>query len=365
MTDRDRFIRWMTGLLVDRPPFWIAWGPWSSTMKRWKREGLPEGITDWGTAHRSFGTDVGPAVVAVNLGPCPPIEYKRLAEDAESITFIDGWGIKRRNFKTHESMSEFLEFPVKDRRDWERFKAERLDPDHPDRLAGPWLEHARSWMEKGYPIQLGSFPDCGLYGCIRWLLGDEECLVAFYTAPDLLHDIMERMTDIYLTVFRKVVDAGVRVDVIHMWEDMAGRQGPLIGPKHFEEFISPQYRRIKAFAREHDIPLMSMDTDGRFDDIVPPMTAAGVNYVYPVEVAAGCDINVMQQRYPQLAFMGGIDKRELAKGKAAIDEELDRVAPALQKGRYIPELDHLIPDDVSWENYRYYVTRLKALVGKD
>ncbi len=364
MTHRDRFVRWMTGQSVDRPPFWVGWGPWNSTWRRWKAEGLPEGVSNRGDVPVFFGGDRMPAVVPVNIGPCPKLPFTRLSEDAETVTFIDEWGIKRRNFKNHESMSEFLEYPVKTRDDWEAFKRTRLDPGHPDRLVGEWLTHARSWMEQGVPIQLGVFPDSGLFGCIRWLMGDEECLLAFYTAPEMLHDMMERMTDIYLTVYGKVVAAGVRVDMIHFWEDMAGRQGPLIGPKHFNEFMAPQYRRVKAFANAHDIPLISVDTDGMFDPIAPAMMEAGVNYIYPLEVAAGCDVNALREKYPTLAFMGGIDKRALAKDKAAIDREIDRVAPALAKGRYIPDLDHLIPDDVSWENYAHYVRRLKALVGK-
>ena len=95
------------------------------------------------------------------------------------------------------------------------------------------------------------------------------------------------------------------------------------------------------------------------------MMECGVNYLWPMEVAAGCDVNDYRERYPELALMGGIDKRQLALGKAAIDAELHRIRPAVEKGRYIPELDHLIPDDVSWSNYAYYAERLKVLTGKN
>jgi uroporphyrinogen decarboxylase len=83
-----------------------------------------------------------------------------------------------------------------------------------------------------------------------------------------------------------------------------------------------------------------------------------------MEVAAGVDVNAWREKFPSLAFMGGIDKRELALGPEAIDRELDRIWPCVEKGRYIPDLDHLIPDDVSWENYLYYVEQLKQRVGK-
>ena len=358
MNDRERFLACLLGEPIDRPPFWLFWGPWATTWRRWEQEGKPAGIGD----HRmAFGPDQPPLPVPVNCGPCPSIDHRVLTEDDTFVVYIDTWGIKRRDFKDHESMSEFIEFPVRDRGDWDQYREERLDPDNPGRLAGDWRERCAEWTRMGYPIQLGDYPDVGVYGTLRWLLGDEESLVAFYTMPDLVHDIMEHLTTVYLAVFEKVVRE-VRVDVIHIWEDMCSRNGPLISPRHWEEFMGPCYRRIREFARAHHIPLISVDTDGNPDLITPAMMRSGVNYLFPVEVAAGCDVNAWRRRYPDLGFMGGIDKRALARGPAAIDAELARVRPALKAGRYIPDLDHLVPDDVSWEDYCHYARRLKEMV---
>ena len=360
MNDRERFIACLLGEPVDRPPYWLFWGPWGTTWERWQREGKPAEVTD----HRTiFGPDQIPLTVPVNYGPCPKIERTIIEEDDNFVVFRDGWGILRRDFKHSTSMSEFIEFPVRDRVDWERFKEEYLDPDHPDRLSGKWRELAAEWTEKECPIQLGGYPDVTLYGGVRWLLGDEECLVAFYTMPDLVHEIMDHLTSLYLTVFEKVTRE-VQVDVILIWEDMCSRNGPLISPKHWEEFMGPNYRRIKRFAEVHDIPLISVDTDGDPDLITPPMMQGGVNLLFLMEVAAGCDVNAWQARYPTLGMMGGIDKRALAAGHGAIDRELERIRPAVERGRYIPALDHLIPDDVSWEHYSHYAQALKRLVGK-
>jgi len=359
MTDRERFVRCVLGEPVDRPPFWLFWSPWGWTWRRWEREGKPPEITN----HRSFmQPDATPCTVPVIYGPCPPFPREVLEEDDDYIVRTDTWGIVRRDTKHNESMCEFVKFPIATRDDWERYKAERLDPHHPDRLAGPWRQRCGEWMAAEVPIQLGNFPDVGIFGSVRWLLGDEECLLAFYTEPALVREIMEHMTDVYLTVFEAVVREGVRVDVIHIWEDMCGRQGPLISPAHWRQFMGPCYRRIKAFAREHDIPVLSVDTDGNPTLIIEPMMEAGVNYLWPNEVAAGVDVNVFRERFPELALMGGIDKRALARGPQAIDAELDRVWPAVERGRYIPDLDHLVPDDVSWDNYRHYAEELRRRV---
>jgi hypothetical protein len=362
MNHRKRFSACILGEPVDRPPFYLFWEPWETTWHRWQREGMPETFRSFDDVRQMFDSDpLVDSLVPVNLGPCPSIPRTVLQEDEESVTFIDRWGIKRRDLKTGMSMSEFLEFPIKNHNDWVRFRDQFLNPDDPRRLEGNWREQCQDWMQKELPIQIGSSPDTGVFGPFRWLLGDEEGLMAFHTMPELVHEIMDHLTTLYLSVFEKVVKE-VRVDVIDLWEDMCYRNGPLFSPNTWEAFIGPNYRRIKAFADQHNIPILSVDTDGNPDLIVPEMMRSGVNLLYPMEVAAGCDVNAWQEKYPTLGMLGGVDKRALPLGPAAIDVELDRITPAIRHGRYIPELDHLVPDDVSWENYCYYVTSLRKRI---
>ena len=105
-----------------------------------------------------------------------------------------------------------------------------------------------------------------------------------------------------------------------------------------------------------------MDTDGDFINFMPSIIDAGINLLSPVEVAAGMDINKIQDDFSDMSFMGGIDKRVLSKGKVEIDKELLRIGRALKRGKYIPFLDHLVPDDVPWDNYYYYANSLKELI---
>lgn len=372
LTDRERFVNCLTGQPVDRIPYWLRWRPWLSTLERWKAEGMPADGDD----RRLFGADAIPQWVRVNCGPCPKVEYRVVEEDEDSVTYIDPgyWGTTLRVKKGSDAMPQFLKPPIANRDEWEHFKKEHFDPNHPDRLApdtyerydehhrdrkpGYWVDQCQEWMANDWPIQLGEFPDVTLYGGVRWLLGDQDCLIAFADDPELVHDIMNTLTNVFLTVFHQVVKQ-VRIDVIHIWEDMSGKQGSLISPRHWREFMTPCYRRIKEFAVDYNIPLLSVDTDGYPDDILPTMIDAGVNYWWPIEVAAGCDVNDFRARYPELGLMGGIDKRQLALGPTAIDAELDRIWPAVRKGRYIPDLDHHVPNDVSWSNYAYYAQNLK------
>jgi uroporphyrinogen decarboxylase len=57
-----------------------------------------------------------------------------------------------------------------------------------------------------------------------------------------------------------------------------------------------------------------------------------------------------------LAFCGGIDKRALSRDRRAIEAEVHaKIPPMLEKGGFIPHLDHTFPPDIPYENFLYYM----------
>ena len=53
---------------------------------------------------------------------------------------------------------------------------------------------------------------------------------------------------------------------------------------------------------------------------------------------------------------------ELIAGKEAIDRELEKLRPLVERGGYLPCVDHRVPPDVTYENYLYYLERKKAIL---
>jgi hypothetical protein len=90
---------------------------------------------------------------------------------------------------------------------------------------------------------------------------------------------------------------------------------------------------------------------------------SGINLIFPFEVAAGSDINVYRKKYPNLGIMGGIDKQEIAKGRQAIDRELERIKGIFDYSGYIAALDHLPHPQISWGDFQYFVNQLKKIIG--
>jgi len=361
MTSRERIVNTLLFRSVDRVPFGVGIGffPWGTTLTRWQEE---SGISDLNVA-TYFGYDPGFDIVPIEYGPYPHFPSAMLEEGEEYIVYTDWRGLTVRNRRDGNTMPEFLDAPVKSSEDWEQYKRERLSADHDnDRLAG--LEvFAACHKESAVPVQLGSFP-WGVFGTVRDLLGTEEFLVGFCMFPDIIRDMMETFTDLWLRLYGRVTEV-VRVDHIHIWEDMAGRNGSLISMEMVESFMMPCYGRIVSFAREKGIPLVSVDSDGLVDQLVPVMRQHGINVYFPFEVQAGNDVLEYRKRYPDLGIIGGMDKNALDE-KAPLDalhRELDRAEQMLAFGGYIPCFDHLIPPNVPWKKWEYCMDCMKKMIG--
>jgi hypothetical protein len=107
-----------------------------------------------------------------------------------------------------------------------------------------------------------------------------------------------------------------------------------------------------------------VDSDGYIGELLPLFIEAGFDATWPVEVAAGNDLVAYRQRYGQrIAFGSGIDKRALSAGGIVMQSELDRLAPVIRSGGYLPGCDHGVPPDISWPNFVAYSQRLAELTG--
>lgn len=354
----ERLVRCLTGGDIDRVPFGVnlGWWPWGEAMDNWRRD---SGKPDLDLA-REFGYDGSFACPAMECGVFPHFEPKVIEETPELVTARDWRGITTRNRKDGGSMPEFLDYPVKTPADWEQLKAERLRlGDAGKRAVQNWDEFRARLKKTGEAVQVGSFP-WGVFGTVRDLLGVEELLVSFHLEPEMVRDMMQHLTSLWIGVWERVA-AEVQIDHIHIWEDMSGRQGSLISPAMVEEFMMPCYDRIVAFARAHGVRLVSVDTDGDCSELVPLMMKHGINMFFPFEVQAGNDIRAYRRQHPQLGIMCGLDKRCLAETPAAVEREIERCAAMVKLGRYVPGFDHLIPPDAKWELFRQAAVGIKRV----
>jgi uroporphyrinogen decarboxylase len=355
----ERVVRCLLGESVDHVPFGvgIGWAPWGETLERWRAE--------TGRADLDPGAELGFersfASPAFHAGIFPAFTPEILDQDDRFVVHRDERGIVMRNRRDGHSMPEFLSHPVKDAADWQRLKEERLDAGAAGRFTQDWESFRARIAATGEAVQVGWFP-YGVFGTPRDLMGAEALLYAMHDEPDLVSDMMDHLTSLWLALWDRVADE-VRIDHIHIWEDMSSRDGPLISPAMVRRLMMPCYDRIAAFARARGVRILSVDTDGNCELLTPVFLRRGVNMMFPFEVQAGNDIEAYRRVYPKLGIVGGLDKRALAASRSTIDGQVAVARRMVERGRYVPGFDHLIPPDVPWDLFCYAAERIRTVCG--
>ena len=364
---------------------------WEQTLEKWVEQGVPKEIMNprflndyfqfepipWLTEIKSgahgwlhvegggastidlgHGITVEPRVLSPIV---PHYEPRVISEDERTVTLINEGGQTVKYMKDSlDRMPMFLDWPVKDRATWNEYR-KRLDPNTPERWPADWNAYVQEMNSKSEPLSLevGSF-----FGFLREWVGSERILYMFYDDPALVEDMMEQVLYLETEVIKRVLK-DIKVQQATFWEDMCYKAGPLISPDMVRKFMLPRYKQITDLLHSYGVDIIFLDSDGNVEQLIPLWLEVGINFIWPFEVAAGNDVVALRKKYGKDLIIGGaIDKRALIKGKEAIKEEvMSKVPFLLETGGYFPSVDHLVPPEVTFENYGYYINLMREVAG--
>jgi len=388
MTARNLFNKIINFEGCERTLDW-EFGYWAGTIENWYNEGLPKikGLPENLTVaedvlgpalpaspppygkpflrdydvNKFFNFDEGFGSVPYDYWIFPRFEKKIIFEDERTVELYDFDGIRKKILKDGTSMPFWIDYPVKNKSDWEKVKEERFNFNTiTKRYTVDINEYSREAKDRTYPLaMLGG--RVGFFGSIRFLLGEKNLYFAYYDQPGLVKEILGYLCDFWIAVSEELISK-IDFDVAVFWEDMSGKNGSIISPATFREFMTPNYKKIISFLRSRGFKNFIVDTDGDVNKLIPLFIEAGINGMYPFEQQAGNDIIKLRKQYPDLIMSGGFDKNTLYKGKAAIDKELEKMRWMISKGGFIPYADHLVPPNSTWENFKYYREKLREII---
>ncbi len=366
MNGSERFLRTMHYQGVDRAPM-IEVGFWGAAQERWLTEGMPQEarlrdtLTFNGCAF--FGLDEQ-RCLGLNLGMIPAFDREVLCEDERTVTARNSEGVVTRSMKDGSSMAQYLSWPVKTRDDFERMKR-RYDPSSPGRYPQDWDDLVAWAPARDCPLWGPGIGSVGFYSMLRRWMGTENACTIFYDDPALAEEMLELVADFTLAAMERAL-AQVRMDYFMWWEDFAFKNGPLVSPSIFKRFLLPRYQRVNDALRSAGTDVIFIDSDGNPRVLIPLLLEAGVNGSYPIEAAAGMDpVRLRREFGRELLLWGGVDKRALAKDKRAIEQELRaKLPPLLPEGGYIPQLDHMAPPDISYDNWLFYLDLKRQMLER-
>ncbi|HZT42874.1 MAG TPA: uroporphyrinogen decarboxylase family protein [Chthonomonadaceae bacterium] len=361
MNARQRFAATMHYQPRDRSPL-MDFGFWDETPVIWQEQGLPPAVN----LDAFFGMDPQWIVAPINVHLCPPFPYTVLKDQGDTERVRDEEGVTKERGKFLGSIPRHLDHTLKDRASWEKEFLWRLDGRSPERYPQDWPAYAARYNvpTRDYPLGINAG---SLYGWLRNWMGLEAISMLVYDDRALFAEMVETLADCVIASITPALEAGIRFEYALLWEDMCYRAGPLLSPKVFREVLVPNYRRITGLLKRYGVDVVIVDCDGDISQLVPLWLEAGVNTMFPIEVGVwgGDPIAYRQQYGRDLLMIGGVGKRLLAGSYQDITREVERLAPLVEEGGYIPTPDHRVPPDVPLDHYRFYLQEARRVWGKD
>ncbi|MDR1950215.1 MAG: hypothetical protein LBQ38_12550, partial [Spirochaetaceae bacterium] len=175
MTGKERIIRILNHQPVDRVGLFEHF--WDDTGKAWKTAGkLPDGVSY--AKHFNFDIDE-----AGWFNPIADLDFERqiVAEDEDTVTYLDGNGAVLRRHKKHDTTPEHVDFKVKEWDAWEEFIKPKLTPD-PRRIDFERYRKVRDECKQDNRFFVWS--GLGPWECIETMCGHENMLVGMALDPD-------------------------------------------------------------------------------------------------------------------------------------------------------------------------------------
>ena len=309
-----------------------------------------------------FGMHHPLVLVDVNQIFHPMFEVQVLEEDEKQLIYVDMDGVTRRFLKAFATMPSGESYPIRDRASWQKLKDERINmQDIKGRFPPNWDQLVKDYRQRDYPLALMGYPH-GFFGILANLMGYETLFYSYHDDPELVHDVVNTFTELWIALFEEVLSY-TDVDCVHIWEDISYGRGPMVSTAVVREFMLPYYKRFTSFLRSKRIKHIFVDTDGYCWDLIPLFIEGGATGMYPFETACGMDIVKVRKEFPQLRIQGGIPKSDISRPDL-VDRFLEPVEEVLKTGGYIPYGDHFIPPDVTWQGFKYYRNRLNDLIDK-
>ena len=353
--DRKTFIEHLTFDKNHGAMFTEYFGPLIGLKEEWEEQGATEAELDFSAFKYRCPADFSIPVTTGRLGQN---DLKLLKKTEDHTIHLDNLGRHMKRANKTATIPLPMNFPVKTGDDW--LKIKHLYEYSEERFQPGWEELSFKALDEGKVIRI-SIP--GGFDEPRQLFGEEELSYAWYDEPELIHDILNTISETAWKVIDRVTKT-IPVDMLFIHEDMAGKSDPLAGPVQIDEFLKPYYRSFWDKIQERGCRLFDQDSDGFMEPVMDNFLECGVNVMHPLEPAAGMDMVHLRKKYgKKMAFIGGLDKFAVIEGGERMEKELLYKVPFMKEsGGCMLGLDHRVPNGTPLKNYKKYIKRMWELI---
>lgn len=179
----------------------------------------------------------------------------------------------------------------------------------------PPLEYAHKFFEadktkevmKRYPDHFFIYGShIGPFTMAYMSMGLKRFFLDLHERPQLVQELLEARTEWCIAMCREAATLGV--DLIVLGDDAGYKDGPMISPRMWREYVLPLHRRV---LKELDV-LVIWHSDGAIQSLLPMAIEAGFAGVHGLEPAAGIDLGEVKRTFGKdLVLIGNVDVRVL------------------------------------------------------
>lgn len=302
-----------------------------------------------GCDYYAFNDWIGLDVAGMNRSSWRRDNVKMI--DEEKGLFKDAWGVTRAFGP--ESTPYPVEAPIKCPEDLKTYQPP--NPESPD-IFGHMPEVIARY--KGKKAIVAICRDA--FFNPSYLRGQEIYLMDMIDNPKLVQELVDITLHYDIRVMERMVKLGV--DVVVFGDDYSDKNGPMMSPKHFRQFVLPGLKRCVDAAHKAGAYVIK-HTDGNIMPIIEDIISTGIDGLNPLEPPAGMDIALIKQKYgKQVALVGNIDCGDLLSLASA--DEVRRVTKetirvAAPGGGFCLASSNSIHSSVKPENYLAMVETLR------
>jgi uroporphyrinogen decarboxylase len=350
MTGVERLARILARKPVDRIGLYEHF--WGDTLALWRQQGH---IQPGQSMEDHFGFDLQgswPFTAVARLDFEPVV----VEETDETVLRRDGNGALLRTHKTHDATPEHVDFLVQDRAGWEEHVKPFLTPDRARINFEEYRNARRQAAEQG---RFFFWFGVNVFELMHPVCGHQYMLMGMAVDPDWVRDMVATYARLTVDLMEILFAEEGLPDGVWFYEDMGFKGRPFMSPEMYREIIQPGHRLTIDYAKGRGLPVV-MHSCGYVEPLVPGMIEAGIDCLQVIEVKAGMDLLRLYRDFgDRLSFMGGIDVRVLyTNDRTAIDRELSAKVPVVGGNcGYVLHSDHSIPNQVSYDSYKYFVDR--------
>lgn len=212
----------------------------------------------------------------------------------------------------------------------------------------------------------------GMWEHAMWMTGYEKFFMDMFTNPGLIEALMEKILELKIQYWGKVLDiAGDRSVVVSCADDLGTQESLLISLDLYKKMIWPYHCRLFRFIKERSKgrAYVFFHNDGAIMETIPLLIEAGIDILNPFQVnCRGMDTAKFKKEFGrQVTIWGGSCDSQYVLPKGSVrevkEETKRRIEDLAPGGGFVFAPIHVIQGDVPPQNIMAWVETLNEYRG--